>query len=99
MDPDLSGAGSTLLGCRCKAPAVRFANMLFVSDDKTNSQCHRTVDQIWWKAQAVIFNSMALLLALVWSIQLVGVLVYSKKSSYGFKLKFAGQNCSCGGGV
>lgn len=28
-------------------------------------------DQIWWKAQAVIFNSMALLLALVWSIQLV----------------------------
>ena len=40
MDPDLSGAGSTLLGGRCKAPAVRFANMLFVSDDKTNSQRH-----------------------------------------------------------
>ena len=72
MDPDLPGTGSALLGCRCKAPAVRFANMSIVSNDKTNSQRHCTVDQIWWKAQAVIFNSMALLLALVWSIQLVG---------------------------
>ena len=38
MDPDLSGAGSTLLGSRCQAPAVRFANMSLVSDDKTKSQ-------------------------------------------------------------
>ena len=74
MDPDLSGAGSTLLSSRCQAPAVRFANMSLVSDDKTKSQTmsHCSVDQIWWKAQAVIFNSMALLLALIWSIQLVG---------------------------
>ena len=31
------------------------------------------LEQVWWKAQAVIFNSMGLLLALVWSIQLVSV--------------------------
>ena len=31
----------------------------------------RNVEQVWWKAQAVIFNSMAMLLALVWTIQLV----------------------------
>lgn len=28
-------------------------------------------EQVWWRAQAVIFNSMSLLLALVWSIQLI----------------------------